>query len=236
MGSGRARGEHGKPPPDPRGPPCAPRRHPGFERNGARAQHPEGSGERRIYVRDYPEGSLFSHAIGYSFIDQRVGLEQSRNDELTGEKNEFVTLFEELVGNDREGDDVHTNLDPEAQQVAIEALGSNTGAVVAMEPATGRVRVMASVADLRPEPMGGAVARAEPGRGRPDRQPRDAVAIPAGLDDEGGHRGGRDRQRGVHARFDRQRRIAEGDRRRAALELLRGGLGRLRPAVTDRRR
>jgi penicillin-binding protein A len=106
--------------------------------------NPQGSGERRIYVRDYPEGSLFAHAIGYSFIDQRVGLEESRNDELTGEKNEFVTLFEELVGHDREGDDVHTNLDPEAQQVAMEALGSNTGAVVAMEPATGKVRVMVS--------------------------------------------------------------------------------------------
>ena len=77
--------------------------------------NPQGSGEGRIYVRDYPEGSLFAHAIGYSFVDQITGLERSRNDELTGEKNEFVTLFEELVGHDREGDDVHTNLDPEAQ-------------------------------------------------------------------------------------------------------------------------
>ena len=104
----------------------------------------QGSGEQKIYVRDYPEGSLFAHAIGYSFIDQRVGLEQSRNDELTGEKNEFLTLFEELVGHEREGDDVHTNLNAEAQQVAEEALGSNAGAVVAMEPSTGNVRVMAS--------------------------------------------------------------------------------------------
>jgi peptidoglycan glycosyltransferase len=111
---------------------------------------PSGSGERKIYARSYPEGSLFAHAIGYSFVDQRVGLEQSRNDELTGEKNEFVSLFEELVGHEREGDDVHTNLDPEAQRVAIEALGSNTGAVVALEPATGRVRVMASVPTFDP--------------------------------------------------------------------------------------
>ena len=37
----------------------------------------QGSGEQKIYVRDYPEGSLFAHAIGYSFIDQRVGLEES---------------------------------------------------------------------------------------------------------------------------------------------------------------
>ena len=105
---------------------------------------PSGTGERKIYTRSYPEDGLFAHAIGYSFVDQRVGLEQSRNDELTGEKNEFVTLFEEFVGRDREGDDVHTNLDLEAQRVATEALVGNVGAVVALEPSTGRVRVMAS--------------------------------------------------------------------------------------------
>ena len=117
--------------------------------------NPQGSGERKIYMRSYPEGSLFAHAIGYSFIDQRVGLEKSRNDELTGEKNEFVTLFEELVGHDREGDDVHTNLDPEAQRIATEALGGNTGAVVALEPSTGKRARDGELADVRPERVGG---------------------------------------------------------------------------------
>ena len=111
---------------------------------------PEGKGERKIYTRSYPEGGLFAHAIGYSFQDQQSGLEKSRNDELTGEKNEFVSIFEELVGNEREGDDVRTNLDPEAQRTAIEALGANTGAVVALEPSTGRVRVMASSPSFDP--------------------------------------------------------------------------------------
>jgi peptidoglycan glycosyltransferase len=105
---------------------------------------PSGTGARRIYTRSYPEGELFAHAVGYSFEDQRVGLEQSRNDELTGEKNEFVSLFEELVGHDREGDDVRTNLDARAQRVAVQALAGQTGAVVALEPSSGRVRAMAS--------------------------------------------------------------------------------------------
>ena len=111
---------------------------------------PTGKGERKIYSRSYPEGSLFAHAIGYSFQDQQSGLEKSRNDELTGEKNEFVSIFEELVGNEREGDDIRTNLDPEAQRIATEALGSNTGAVVALEPSTGRIRVMASTPSFDP--------------------------------------------------------------------------------------
>jgi penicillin-binding protein A len=110
----------------------------------------QGKGERKVYARSYPEGSLFAHAIGYSYQDQQSGLEKSRNDELTGEKNEFISIFEELVGNEREGDDVRTNLDPEAQRIATEALGSNTGAVVALEPSTGRVRVMASSPSFDP--------------------------------------------------------------------------------------
>jgi peptidoglycan glycosyltransferase len=111
---------------------------------------PSGKGERKIYTRSYPEGSLFAHAVGYSFEDQRAGLERARNDELTGEKNEFVSLFEELVGHEREGDDVRTNLDPQAQRAALQALGSQTGAVVALEPSTGRIRVMASAPTFDP--------------------------------------------------------------------------------------
>ena len=107
---------------------------------------PSGSGSRKIYTRTYPEGSLFSHAIGYSYIDQgQVGLEQSRNDELTGDKNEFVSLFDELLSRSQEGEDVHTTLDPDAQREAVSALGGQAGSVVALEPATGRIRVMVSL-------------------------------------------------------------------------------------------
>lgn len=112
--------------------------------------NPRGRGPQRIYTRTYPEGNLFAHPIGYSFQDQRAGVERYRNDELTGEKNEFVSLFEQLVGDDREGDDVHTALDPRAQQAALEGLGTQTGAVVALEPATGRVRAMVSTPTFDP--------------------------------------------------------------------------------------
>jgi peptidoglycan glycosyltransferase len=113
--------------------------------------NPSGSGSRKIYTRTYPEGGLFAHAIGYSYIDRgQVGLEQSRNDELTGEKNEFVSLFDEILSRSREGEDVHTTLDPEAQQVAIDALNGQPGSVVALEPATGRVRVMVSLPGYDP--------------------------------------------------------------------------------------
>jgi len=94
---------------------------------------------------------LFAHALGYSFIDRgQAGLEQSRNDELTGDKNEFVSLIDELLSRSREGEDVHTTLDPAAQRAAIAAMAGQRGSVVALEPSTGRVRVMVSIPDYDP--------------------------------------------------------------------------------------
>jgi peptidoglycan glycosyltransferase len=106
---------------------------------------PQGKGQRRTYVRSYPRADLFSHAVGYAYIDRsETGLEKSRNDALTGNLNEFGTIFRELQSERREGDDVVTTLDPVAQQVAYDALAGRRGAIVALEPATGRIRVMAS--------------------------------------------------------------------------------------------
>ncbi len=74
-----------------------------------------GSGSTRTFTRTYPTGPLFSHAVGYSFITRgRTGLEQSRNDELTGKESEFEDIFSQIQSKDREGQDVTTTLDPGA--------------------------------------------------------------------------------------------------------------------------
>lgn len=105
----------------------------------------------RFYERVYPEGELFGHPVGYSFVERgRVALEREYNDELTGKHDEFRTIFDELRGREREGDDLVTTLDPGAQRTAIGALGGRAGSVVAIEPATGRVRTMVSVPGYDP--------------------------------------------------------------------------------------
>jgi peptidoglycan glycosyltransferase len=107
---------------------------------------PKGKGASLRYVRRYPEGSLFGHPIGYSFVEEGDSeFEQFHNDELVGNESEFGSILDELRGREQEGDDVVTNLDPAAQAVALEDLrGVGFGAVVAIEPSTGRVRAMAS--------------------------------------------------------------------------------------------
>ncbi|HEU0023442.1 MAG TPA: penicillin-binding protein 2 [Thermoleophilaceae bacterium] len=110
-----------------------------------------GSGEDRVFTRVYPEGSLFSHAVGYSFLlNGRRALERSRNDDLTGDEDEFESILSGLEDRTREGFDVVTNLHVGAQQTALAALQGRKGAVVALEPRTGKVRVMASVPDYDP--------------------------------------------------------------------------------------
>ena len=105
-----------------------------------------GHGSNLRYVRRYPEGSLYGHPIGYSFEEQgQSEFEQSHNEELVGSSSEFGSILDQLTGHNQEGDDVVTNLDPAAQRVALNDLqAAGSGAVVAIEPRTGRVRAMAS--------------------------------------------------------------------------------------------
>jgi peptidoglycan glycosyltransferase len=110
-----------------------------------------GTRRNRYYTRTYPTGSLFSHAIGYSFIQfGQSGLEKYRSDALAGKEEEFQSILSELESRKREGKDVVTTLDAKAQQTAVQALGGRAGSIVALEPSTGRVRVMVSIPDFDP--------------------------------------------------------------------------------------
>jgi penicillin-binding protein A len=112
---------------------------------------PRGTRRNRYYTRTYPTGSLFSHAIGYSFIQfGQSGLEKSRDEALAGKEEEFQSILSELESHKREGKDVWSTLDPKAQETAVHALGGQAGSIVAVEPSTGRVRVMVSIPDFDP--------------------------------------------------------------------------------------
>ncbi|MBA3264632.1 MAG: penicillin-binding protein 2 [Thermoleophilaceae bacterium] len=115
------------------------------------ANRAENRGDARVFVREYPQGGLFAHPIGYSFLrNGRRSLEQSRNDELAGEENEFESIFAGLEGRDREGSDVVTNLDVAGTEAAVTGLAERKGGVVAIEPQTGKVRVMVSIPEYDP--------------------------------------------------------------------------------------
>jgi peptidoglycan glycosyltransferase len=112
---------------------------------------PQGKGNNKIYVRHYPLGSLFGNPIGYSFVDRgRVGTELAHNDELVGNKTEFLSVLDELQGHSQVGDTLTSSLDPQAQRAAVDGLAGRRGSVVAIVPSTGEVRAMVSVPTYDP--------------------------------------------------------------------------------------
>ena len=98
-----------------------------------------------FYVRDYPLGSLFASPIGY--YDPYNGssqLERYRNGSLAGAPAQHSSVLDQLEGKLTSGDEVLTTLDPHAQRVAVADLAGRTGAVVAIVPRSGAIRVLAS--------------------------------------------------------------------------------------------
>ena len=111
-------------------------------------------GQADTFHRVYPSGGLFAHAIGYSFTNiGRAGLERYRNDELTGQQAELTSILDQLRGKQRVGDDVDTSLDAHAQRVALAGLAGRAGGVVALDPSTGAIKVMASVPGYDPNTL-----------------------------------------------------------------------------------
>jgi penicillin-binding protein A len=111
----------------------------------------EREGDTRTFVREYPQRGLFAHPVGYSFITNgRRSLEQSRNDDLAGQENEFESIFAGLEGRAEEGNDVVTTLDVAGTEAAVNGLAGRKGGVVAIEPQTGKVRVMVSIPEFDP--------------------------------------------------------------------------------------
>lgn len=115
-------------------------------------------GRGGIYRRTYPTGSLFGHPVGYAnlTLQQLSGIERYRNDELSGQGDELESLADQLQGKRREGDTIVTTLDAEAQRIATEQLQAtgSAGAVVALDPRSGAVKVMASVPGYDPNTLG----------------------------------------------------------------------------------
>ncbi len=116
----------------------------------------EGHGSTRFYTRHYPQGSLFGHPIGYSFFNLGQNeFERYHNDDLVGNKPEFSSILDQLQGAAQQGDNIYTNIDPAAQRIALDDLQqAGFGAVVAIEPQTGKVRVMVSNPPFDPNQVG----------------------------------------------------------------------------------
>lgn len=100
-------------------------------------------------TRKYPYGSMFCHVVGLH--SAKTGIEGMGNFELLSESDNILKqLSNDASGQKAVGNTIVATLDPELQQAAYHALGSNKGAVIVMEPATGKVLAMVSKPDYDP--------------------------------------------------------------------------------------
>ena len=115
----------------------------------ARTNVDENGGETRYY----PYDSMFSHVVGYS-TRGKTGLEALGNFYLlTSHVNLAEQVINELSSVKNLGDNVVTTLDVDLQKAAYDALGGRKGAVVAMEPDTGKILAMVSKPDYNPNTL-----------------------------------------------------------------------------------
>lgn len=102
------------------------------------------TGEDGSELRVYPYEALFSHVVGYS-DHGKTGLESLANFYLLSSHTNLIEkTMNELADVKSVGDNVVTTLDVDLQWVAADALGERKGAVVVMEPDTGRILAMVS--------------------------------------------------------------------------------------------
>jgi peptidoglycan glycosyltransferase len=128
-------------------------------------------GGQTLYFRRYPSGPLFADVVGYSTQSRnQTGLERSYNDYLTGANANLDTVFrsavDKLRGSTVTGNDLVLTIRPAVQALALRELRGKCGAVVALEPSTGRVLAMATSPTYNPNLIENRFAQATRTHGR----------------------------------------------------------------------
>ncbi|MGI6217181.1 MAG: FtsW/RodA/SpoVE family cell cycle protein [Coriobacteriales bacterium] len=103
--------------------------------------------EDGYYSREYPQGRMAAQLLGYySTRYGEAGLEATLDKTLTGNKNydDLSSLITSLSGGSNPGNNAILTIDSRIQQAAEDALSGETGAVVVMDPETGKILAMAS--------------------------------------------------------------------------------------------
>lgn len=101
-------------------------------------------------TRNYPYGDMYAHVVGFS-TNGKSGIESTMNFNLLRSHSFIVErVINELKGEKNTGDNVVTTLESKLQETAYYALGNYNGAVIVMEPSTGKILAMVSKPDFNP--------------------------------------------------------------------------------------
>ena len=109
----------------------------------------------RSYVRDYPFGPLYAHSVGFSSrLVGDSGVEASHASLLAlREDLALSSIMDRLLGQEPALHSVQLTIDHRLQQMAQRALGTRRGAVLAIEPASGRLLAVVSSPTFDPNSL-----------------------------------------------------------------------------------
>jgi penicillin-binding protein A len=99
------------------------------------------------YQRVYTNSEMYADVTGYfTFNQANPGIEGALDAYLSGSANaQFLSNLSTIfTGKTVQGASVELTIDPKVQQAAWDALGNNSGAVVAIDPKTGAILAMVS--------------------------------------------------------------------------------------------
>ena len=111
------------------------------------------------YTRFYPEGPVYSHAVGYwspRYGASGIEIAQTNNLSGSGEPETLDELMNQVRGGPEAGNDVELTLDPELQRLAYDQLAASKtgrGAAVAVNPKNGEVLALASYPSYDPNEL-----------------------------------------------------------------------------------
>ena len=114
------------------------------------------SKDKYKFQRVYKNPKRYADVTGYfTFNQANPGIEGAMNDYLSGTANDqfLDTLNSIVTGQPNKGWSVELTIDPKIQKAAYDALGTNTGAVVAIDPKTGAILAMVSKPSYDPNTL-----------------------------------------------------------------------------------
>ncbi|GAA4790440.1 penicillin-binding transpeptidase domain-containing protein [Streptomyces ziwulingensis] len=116
------------------------------------------TGEHLRYERTYADGPMYAPVTGFASQEYGTTLLEHAEDAVLSGADPLLAplpLWNDVTQARNPGGDVVTTVHPAAQRAAYRGLGGRTGAVAAIEPATGRILALVSTPSYDPGKLSG---------------------------------------------------------------------------------